>query len=186
MIPKSPDTRKPRPAPGTGVYVRLHERYDFDISNDRGWIEYGGALGGSLDLNGQQRTLRLQGAVDFVDPIAGTTPFNELAGLGSDLMPGFVGGWMLGRSTAATQLAYSWPITVWFDGEARLSAGNAFDEHLHGFALDELRLSGDFGLTTAGPRDQGFEVVIGAGTEPIGMGLHVTSVRFAIGTRAGF
>jgi hypothetical protein len=180
------DSRPPRPAPGTGVYLRLNERYDFDISNDRGWIEYGGAVGGALDLDDQQRTLRLQAAVDFVDPIAGETPFNELAGLGSDLMPGFVGGWMLGRSTFATQLAYTWPITVWFDGEARASAGNAFDEHLQGLAPGLLRLSGDFGLTTSGQRDQGLEIVIGAGTEPIGDGFHITSVRLAIGSRGGF
>ncbi len=180
------DSRAPRPAPGTGAYLRLHERTDFDEADDRGWFEYGGAVGGALDLDGLQRTLRLQLALDFVDPIAGLTPFNELATLGSDLMPGFAGGWMIGRSTAATQLSYTWPVSVWFDGEARLAAGNAFDAHLHGLTLDQLRVSGDVGLTSNGARDQGFEVVFGLGTEPIGMGANITSVRIAVGTRAGF
>lgn len=180
------DSRPPRPAPGTGVYLRLHERGDFDMESQHGWIEWGGWLGGAVDLTGTQRVLRLVGAVDFVDPIAGVTPFNELASLGSDLMPGFVSGWMVGRSTAAAQLAYTWPITVGFDGETRLSLGNAFDEHLHDLALGRMRVSGDFGITTADARDQGFELILGAGTETIEQGARITSIRIAIGTRGGF
>jgi hypothetical protein len=180
------DSRPPRPAPGTGVYLRLHERGDFDMENHHGWIEYGAWLGGAVDVTGQQRVLRALGGVDFVDPIAGVTPFNELASLGSDLMPGFVNGWMIGRSTAVAQVAYTWPITVWFDGEARLSMGNAFDEHLQGLSIGAMRLSGDFGITTNEARDQGFELIVGAGTETIDQGARITSIRVAIGTRGGF
>ncbi len=180
------DSRPQRPAPGTGVYAGVHGETTFDIRNDRSWIKYGGVVGGALDLTGHQRTLRLLAAVEMVDPIEGEIPFNQLSSLGSDLMPGFVPGWMLGRSTFATQLAYTWPVAAWVDGVARLSAGNAFDEHLGGLAVGKMRLSGDVGLTTIDARDQGFEVIFGLGTETIEQGEHITSVRFAFGTRRGF
>jgi hypothetical protein len=113
-------------------------------------------------------------------------PFTELASLGSGMMPGFVDGWMIGRSATAAQLSYTWPVAVWLDGEARLSAGNAFGDRLEGFALDKLRLSGDFGVTTIGARDEGLELLFGLGTETIEHGEHITSVRLTIGSRQGF
>ncbi|HTJ47428.1 MAG TPA: hypothetical protein VL463_35260 [Kofleriaceae bacterium] len=180
------DSRPPKPAPGTGVYLRLHERGDFELNGQRGWVEYGGALGGAFDVTGHQRVLRLIGALDFVDPIAGETPFNELASLGSEMMPGFVTGWMRGRSTIAGQLAYTWPVGSWVDGVARVSVGNAFGERLEGFSIAKLRASGDLGITTNELRDQGVELVFGLGTETFEQGAGITSVRIAFGTRGGF
>jgi hypothetical protein len=180
------DSRAPRPAPGTGLFLRMHSRLDLDVANDRSWVEYGSEVGAAYDVTGHQRTLTLLGAVDFVEPIEGTTPFNELATLGPDLMPGFVGGWMIGRSTIAAQLAYTWPAAAPLDGELRVAIGNAFDSHLSGVAFDQLRGSFDFGLTSTDRRDSGFEVIFGLGTEPFGMGGHVTSVRLAIAGRTGF
>jgi hypothetical protein len=180
------DSRAPRPAPGTGGYLHVHEQLDLDLRGARRWLRYGGAIGGALDLDGHQRTVRLQVAAELVDPLRGDVPFNELASLGSDLMPGFVTGWMLGRSTIATQASYTWPVSVWLDGELRLAAGNAFGAHLDGARLRELRLSGDVGVITIGSRDQGFEVLAGLGTETLEQGAHVTSVRLTFGSRGGF
>ena len=180
------DTRSPRPAPGTGVYLHAIGDASIDLSNPRAWIHYGGVLGGALDLNCRQRTLKLQVALDFVDALRGdVVPFNEYLSLGGQL-PGFVTGWMTGRSTAAAQLAYTWPIWLWLDGQTRASVGNAFGNHLDGFALKKLRLSGDIGVTTNGARDQAFEVVFGLGTETLDQGAHVTSVRVTFGARKGF
>jgi hypothetical protein len=181
------DTRKPRPAAATGGYVSIHGETTFDLSNPRSWIRYGGVLGGIVDIDGRQRAVGLRVSVDLVDPMRGdVVPFTDLASLGSDMMPGFVEGWMIGRSATAAQLSYTWPVAVWFDGEVRLAAGNAFGDHLQGFALDKLRLSGDFGLTTIGARNQGLELLFGLGTETIEHGEHITSVRLTIGSRRGF
>jgi hypothetical protein len=181
------DTRAPRPASGTGGYAQSHAEIDVDVRNDRSWISYGAIVGAALDLRDQQRTVKLQLAADFVDPLRGeTVPFNELASLGGGLMPGFVAGWMTGRSTAAAQLGYTWPVWMWLDGQARFSIGNAFDRHLGELAVDKLRLSADLGLTSIGKRDQGFELLVGVGTETLEHGAGITSVRLSVGSRKGF
>ena len=181
------DSRPERPAPGTGARLALHGESDFDVRNGTHWTRYGGALGGALDLNGHQRTVKLQVAADFVDPVGGgAVPFTELASLGGDdTMRGFVTGWMVGRSAVTAELAYAWPVWFAIDGTARLSVGNAFGDHLGGFAPDKLRISGDVGLTTIGSRDHGFEILVGLGTETFEQGGHVNSVRFTFGSRRG-
>ena len=181
------DSRTPRPYPGTGVYFHTHGDVHFDLSQPESWIDYGAIVGGAIDLDDRQRTLKLQVSVDFTDQLRGNvTPFNEFSSLGGDLMPGFITGWMLGPSTIAAQVGYTWPIWLWLDGQARVSAGNAFGDHLSGFAFDQLRFSGDIGFTTTGARDQAFEVLFGAGTETIEQGGQITSVRVTFGTRKGF
>ena len=181
------DTRAPRPASSTGGYLQMRAETNFDVRNDRRWVEYGATVGVAADLASRHRTLRAQVAVDYADPLdEGPVPFNELPSLGGNLMPGFVSGWMTGRSVIAGQLGYTWPVWVWLDGQLRLSIGNAFDSHLRGLAANKLRLSGDVGLTTVGPRAQGFELLLGVGTETFEQGASVTSVRVSIGSRKGF
>ena len=138
------DTRLPRPASATGGYLDFHGETDFDMHDDRSWVEYGAVFGVAVDLQSRQRTVQVQIAVDYADPLRGdVVPFNELATLGGGLMPGFVAGWMTGRSAIAAQVGYSWPVWMWLDGQARFSVGNAFGSHLDDFAGDKLRLSGD-------------------------------------------
>jgi hypothetical protein len=181
------DSRAPRPASATGGYLALHAESNFDLGRGRTWLRYGGVVGGVLDVTGHDRAVGIRIGVDLVDPLQGeVVPFNELASLGSDLMPGFVDGWMVGRSVIAAQLSYTWPVAVWLDGELRFSAGNSFADHLAGAALDKLRLSGDVGVTSIGSRDQGFELLFGLGTETLDRGAHITSVRLAFGSRRGF
>lgn len=181
------DTRRPRPDPGDGVYLQLHGKPSFDLDEARSWIWYGGVLGGAIDLTGRRRTLRLQLALDFVDSMAGgSIPFTEYPMLGGELMPGFVTGWMTGRSTAAAQLGYTWPVWLGLDAQTRFTVGNAFGEHLDGIAPRELRMSGDLGFTTSAAHDQGFEILFGLGTETFQQGAQITSVRVTVGSRRGF
>jgi hypothetical protein len=181
------DGRRPQPEPGGGPYLFAHARPSFDLHEARSWIQYGGVVGGAVDLTGYRRTLRAQLALDFVDSMAGgAIPFIEYPVLGGDLMPSFVTGWMTGRSTAAAQLAYSWPVYLGIDAQTRFTVGNAFGEHLDGLAPKKLRMSGDIGLTTSTAHDQGFEVLFGLGTERFEQGASITSVRVTFGSRQGF
>jgi hypothetical protein len=183
------DTRRPKPAPGSGVYTNVHGAGNFDLYRSRSWLQYGAAVGAALDLTGHQRTLRVQLAADFVDPMQGSggdIPFIELVSLGGELMPGFVAGWMTGRSTIAAQLGYTWPIWMALDGQLRFTAGNAFGERLEGLEAKKLRLSGDIGIATSAARDQSFEVLFGLGTETFEQGGGITSVRVTFGSRRGF
>jgi hypothetical protein len=181
------DTRRPRPDPGDGVYLHVQGKPSFDLHGGRSWIQYGGALGGALDLTGHRRTLRLQLALDFVDSMAGgPIPFTEYPALGGELMPGFVTGWMTDRSTAAAQLGYSWPVWLGLDAQARFTMGNAFGEHLEGLAPNKLRMSGDLGFLTSAAADQGFELLVGLGSETFEQGAAITSVRVTVGSKRGF
>lgn len=163
----------------SGVFLRLHARPSIDISAGRGWIAYGGAIGAAVDLTGHRRVLSAQLALELVDPIGGATiPFTEYATLGGDLMPGFAPGWLLGRSAAAAQIGYTWPVWLWLDGRTRIAVGNVFDEQLAGLAARELRMSGDVGVTA-----HGFDVLIGAGTMPFAHGADIAWVRVVVGAR---
>jgi len=84
------------------------------------------------------------------------------------------------------ELAYTWPVWFMLDGTLHVSAGNAFDGHLAGFAPDKLRLSTDIGIAMIGNKDSGLEILVGLGTETIEQGGHINSFRFAFGTRRGF
>jgi hypothetical protein len=181
------DQRRPRPEPGGGSYLHLRGAPSVDLGGGRSWLEYGGEVGHALDLTGHRRTLRMQLALDFVDSISGgPIPFTEYPVAGGERMPGFVPGWLTDRSVAVAQLAYTWPVWLGLDAQTRLSVGNAFGAHLDGFAAGQLRWSGDMGFTTSTAHDQGFEVLIGLGSETFDRGAGVTSVRVTVGSRRGF
>jgi hypothetical protein len=181
------DSRSARPAAGSGVYLNVHGNANLDVHEDRSWLEYGAVLGGAVDLTGHQRTIKMQLAVDFVDSIHGTSiPFTDFPTLTSAFMPGFVTGWMTGLSTVAAQIGYTWPVWMWLDGQTRFSVGNAFGQHLGGLSAQKLRFSYDIGFTTANSRDAGFEILFGLGTETLGSGADITSVRLTFGSRKGF
>jgi hypothetical protein len=184
------DTRRPHPEPGSGVYLHAHGTPSVDLHRARSWLRYGAVVGGALDLTGHRRTLRLQVALDFVDPIAGgadpAIPFTEYPVLGGERMPGFVAGWLTGRSTATAQLGYTWPVWLGLDAQARFTLGNAYGARLTGLAPGALRMSGDLGFTTSSARDQGVELVVGVGSETFDQGAEVTSLRVMLGSRRGF
>ena len=181
------DSRLPKPEPGSGFFLKLDENMNFDLHKTRSWIQYGGVVGASVDLTGKQRVLKMQLALQFVDQMQGDgIPFTEYAVLGGDLMPGFIPGWMTGRSTAAAQVGYRWPVWLGLDGQTRFTFGNAYGAHLDGLGPSKLRLSWDIGLTTSAVRDQGFEILFGLGTKTFDEGAGITSVRVAFGSRQGF
>jgi hypothetical protein len=184
------DARRPRPDPGSGGYVHLQAAPSATpgaVADRRAWIAYGAVAGAALDLTGHRRTLELLVAVDAVDALAGgALPFTEYAELDGDVMAGFPPGWLAGRSTAAAQLGYTWPLWIDCDAHARVAVGNAFGAHLAGLAADKLRVSGDIGLTTSSERDSGFEVLIGLGTETFEQGAGATSLRVMLGSKRGF
>lgn len=181
------DTRRERPEPGGGTFLHLEARPSVDLHESRSWLAYSGAVGAAIDLTGHRRTLRASLATSFADSITGgAVPFVEYPVLGGDAMAGFINGWMTGPSTAAAELAYTWPAWLWLDAQTRLAVGNAFGTRLDGFAPGKLRMSADFGFTTSTVHEQGFELVLGVGTETFDQGAHVTSVRVAIGSRRGF
>lgn len=179
------DARRPRPEPGSGGYLHAWGKPSFDVRGGRSWLEYGGVAGGALDLTGHRRTLHAQIALDLVDALSGSTPFTEYPVLGGEVMCGFLPGWMTGRSTAAAELGYSWPIWLGIDARARFAVGNAFGEHLAGLSPSKLRMSGDLGLTTDTDHERGFAIAVGIGTETFEHGSDVTSVRVMFGTRWG-
>ena len=121
-----------------------------------------------------------------IDPVALQLGPVKIHWYGLMYVIGFVAGWMTGRSTFASQVAYTWPVWVWLDGQLRFSTGNAFGARLDGLAANKLRLSGDIGVTSVGKRDQGFELLFGLGTETLEQGANITSVRLSIGSRTGF
>ncbi len=182
------DSRAPKPQPGSGVYLNVNATASKDIHADRSWVQYSATLGGAVDLTGHNRVLKLQAMVDLIEPLGGNspTPFTEYPTLTSNFMPGFVTGWMTGLSTASAQIGYRWPIWILFDAQTRFTIGNAFGEHLSGLRPSNLRFSYDIGFTTAASRDEGFELLFGLGTETIGQGADITSVRVTVGERRGF
>jgi hypothetical protein len=181
------DTRRPAPEPGGGGFLVVHGAPSVELGDGRTWLAYGGAIGGAVDLTGTRRTLRLQLSADFVDSIGhGTIPFTEYPMLGGVLMPGFLPGWLTDRSTAAAQLAYTWPVWLWLDAQARFGVGDAFGEHLAGFSPGKLRMSADVGFATSTVRAQGFEVLVGLGSETFDQGARIASVRVTVGSRRGF
>jgi hypothetical protein len=181
------DSRRPAPDPGSGGYLSVQGKPSFDLDGGRSWIQYGGAIGGAIDLTGHRRSLRAQVMLDLVDSMTGSSiPFTEYPMLGGEEMPGFVAGWMTDRSAAAAQLGYTWPVWLALDAQARFTIGNAFGEHLTGLAPEKLRMSADIGFTTSTAFDQGFELLVGIGTETFDQGASITSVRFAVGSRRGF
>ncbi|HMG55727.1 MAG TPA: hypothetical protein VK601_19645, partial [Kofleriaceae bacterium] len=178
------DTYRPAEDGGTTGYLQL--RGAPGIAAGRSWIGYGAAIGGAIDLTGHHRRLSAQIALDFVDRITGDpVPFTEYPALGGELMPGFLAGWMTGRSTATAQLAYTWPLWLALHAQTRLAIGNAFDAHLAGAAPGVLRLSGDLALMSTAERDRGFELVLGLGTETFEQGAAITSLRVMLGSKRG-
>ena len=162
----------------------------FDLENpvDRRWIQYGGAVGGFLDV-GANRIFGLYGIVRFADPLGSApVPFLEQVNLGGDpmVMSGFLQNQLVDRSAAVAVLEYRYPIWVWLDGSLHFSVGNVFEEHLSNFDMERLRMSFGFGLRSIGDRDQSFNLLLAFGSEPFDMGAQITSVRLVVGSQQGF
>jgi hypothetical protein len=185
------DSRRPRPAPGSGVRLELRAEQLSLLEPEAhgGFLRYGATAGAFLDLGSHGRVVSLSVAVSFVDPLTAGVPipFTELAAIGGgEAMRGFTPGRLLGRSSVVATLRYRWPIWVWLDGSIQLATGNVFDAHLDGFEPALLRLSGAIGIESVGSPDSSVELLIGAGTETFQHGTQVTSLRVIVGSNHGF
>jgi hypothetical protein len=185
------DTRRARPAPGSGVRLELRAEQlsQLEPRAVSSFLRYGATAGGFLDLGRHGRVVSLSVALSFVDPLTpgAAVPFTELAAIGGgELMRGFTPGRLLGRSAAVATLRYRWPIWVWLDGSIQIATGNVFDAHLSNFDPALLRLSGALGIESVGSPDSSLELLIGAGTETFHHGTQVTSLRVILGSNHGF
>ncbi len=192
------DSRKPRPAPGTGVALELKGEHVADVDEPGlgSWINYSAVLGGFVDLTGKQRVLGLTVAAFFQDPLTDktTVPLTELVGAKHvedvpdlDIMRGFPPGRLLGSSAIAATLDYRWPIWAFLDGTLQASVGNTFAEHhLEDFELDKLRFSFLGGIRSPNHRDHSFNLLAGFGTDTFEQGGAPSSFRFLFGGTTGF
>lgn len=184
------DSRRPRPAPGSGFRIEAHARHSADIRDEsaNGFVRYGGSAGGFLDLNDHGRVVSLSITTLFVDPIGTSTiPFSELASVGGEMsMRGFVPGRLYDRSGAFSTLRYRWPIWFLLDGSIQLAVGNVFGEHLNDLRPGLLRYSGAIGIESVGSPDSSLELLFGVGSETFDDGGEITSMRLVVGTNAGF
>src|SRR5205814_1267667 len=77
------DSRRARPAPGSGVRLEIEGAHASEMRRSNGWVTYGASAGGFVDFNDRQRILSLSFTAKFADPLGhGEIPFTELVALG--------------------------------------------------------------------------------------------------------
>ncbi len=153
------------------------------------WLGYAAQLTGALDVTDTRRTLEVTTRVELVDPLRADSPvpFTEQVSLGGQQpLRAFRAGRLVDRSAAVATFSYRWPVWGYLDGSLHYAVGNVFGSHLSGIRPGLLRSSFGIALDSVGSMDQPFEVLLAFGTEPFEAGGHVESVRFVLGTRAGF
>jgi hypothetical protein len=184
----SVDTRRERPAAGTGVNLEVWGEHSFDLESpvDRRWLRYGGSAGLYVDLTGENNVLSATLSTSLVEPLSGEIPFTELVELGGEgPMRAFRNGQLIGESTLAAIAEYRWPIWMWLDASLHVALGNVYDGQFEQFELDGARLSFGAGVRSSNERDHSFDLMLAFGTEPLDEGGQIESVRFVFGgTRA--
>ncbi|MGB0678778.1 MAG: BamA/TamA family outer membrane protein [Polyangiales bacterium] len=183
------DSRRPRPAPGSGWRLGARGSYATDVqeAEARQWLGYAALAAMYWDLSQVNHVLSVTASAQFVDAVRGEVPFFELVDLaGTGPMLGFIQGRLLGQSGIAASVEYRWPVWVWLDGSAHFALGNAFAERLDDFALRRLRMSYGVGLRTSNARDHSFDLTVAFGSRAFEDGPRVESFRFVIGGRRDF
>lgn len=175
--------------PGTGI--RVEGRAEHDAAPMRGWLRYGGGVGGYLDVNGQQRTIGLAVTTELVSPLDDRAreaiPFTELATLGGpEPFRAFRTYRFVDRSYVAAKASYRWPVWASLDGALDATFGNVFGPAYEGFAPRLLRGAFTVGLETTAARDQALQLLIGIGTRTFEDGFGIESVRVVAGTSRHF
>ncbi len=181
------DSRRQRPAPGSGARLELWGELGEAWEGPVGWFRWGGEAAGFADVDGRQRVLSLRQRVEFSEETDDRVPFTELAQLGGiETMRGFRDGRFRGRSTSVTTVQYDYPVWSFADGYLFYEVGGAFGDHLDGFALPALSQSFGLGMRSSNDRDAQIAVLVGAGTEPFEDGASVESVRLLFGLTRGY
>ena len=182
------DTRRPFPAPRDGIRIEGSGEYVHSVRGRDAWVRTTAAAGGFLDV-GSQRTLSLSVWTGFTEPIAGTLPFSELMEVGGfEPMGGFFQGRLRDRSRAGATFEYRWPVWIWVDMAIHYSLGNVFGPSLAGLEVDNLRSSFGLGLRSAraSDPDHSLQFLLAFGTETIGQGSEISTVRLLFGGSRGF
>ena len=78
------------------------------------------------------------------------------------------------------------PIWAYLDGIVSAEVGGIFGENFDGVSLDDMVLSGVFGVRSNANRDSSFMMTFGVGTTPLGGSVSVDSVRMVVGAGQGF
>lgn len=184
------DSRRKRPAPGSGVRLEtgVEQGSDLRASPGAAWLRYGASAGAFYDLDDHGRVISLSLHGVLTDPLNDRpVPFTELATLGgSGPMRGFLPGRLIGRSALAATLRYRWPIWIWLDGSLQVGVGNVFGPHWDDFEPRLLRFSSAIGVESIGSPDSSLELLFGIGSETFAHGTQITSLRFVIGSNHGF
>jgi hypothetical protein len=184
------DSRRPHAASRSGVRLEAQAEQGTDLQQERpaGWVRFGGAAGGFLDLGSNGRVVSLSLAALFAEPLGPRpVPFTELATLGGPgLMPGFRTGRLRGQSAAVATLRYAWPIWVWLNGSLQTAVGNVFGEQLAGLRLSQMRVSAAIGVESEGSSESTLQLLFGFGTDTFDRGARIDSLRLTLGVRNGF
>lgn len=172
-------------ASGTGLRAETYLELATDIERPSvsQWMTFGGVFSGFLDT-GDNHTLGLSTRLESQTALQDATiPFTELArpGEGPFEMSGFTPGLLRGESSFVTTFEYRYPIWVLLDGSVHVSAGNVFGPNLDGFAVEQLRMSFGLGVRSS-DRDNPLTVILAFGTQTLGRGAGLESVRVAFGT----
>lgn len=160
-----------------------------DAARTPHWLRYGGALAYSVDVTGTQRTLQLETLYAAVEPVPADNPvpFTQQISLGGSYpLRAFTGGRLIDESALVTTLSYNWPLLPDLDGSLSYSVGNVFARHLRDFDVGHFRSSYGVGVETVSSLDHPFEILLAFGTKPFDEGGALDTVRFVLGTSAGF
>lgn len=180
------------PQGDTDTGVRLELDADGYVDLDRpgrlAWLRYGATLTGVVDLTGTRRLLGATLHATLADPLgAEPVPFTELARIGGGPpAAGLYDDPHYGRSVMAVALHYRWPVWTLADAWLEVAAANAFGPWFDDFAPGRLRGSFAFGVRAVSRYSELFYLLVGFGTEPLGAGGGVTSVRFLVGNTDAF
>jgi hypothetical protein len=188
------DTRRARPAPGSGIGAEARVELATDVDTPGSWIQAGASLGGFIDLTGARRVLGLTLDARMIQPFDDyRVPFTELIGTlrtdgvpDDDLIRGFTPGRLLGESSVVATLEYSWPIWSFVDATMQAQVGNVFARNFEDFDFERLRFSFVGGFRSPNHRDHALNLLVGFGTAPFVLGGEPDSLRFLIGGTTGF
>ena len=151
------DSRDPSfEASGNGVRFDTGASYGFSPRDpDLQLLSWQLEAGGFYDLSGARHVVAVEVAAHFVAQLgARSIPFTELPTLGgNEWMRGFLAGRLRGPSTLVTTLQYRYPVAAFVEGDLFAAVGNAFGEHLAGFAPERLFLNWGMELRTTFVRD---------------------------------
>jgi hypothetical protein len=176
--------------PGSGLRLEMSAAFALDPGNPGlHFLRWGGEASGFMDLSGVNHVLGLRLYAEFIeqtgdDPV----PFYELVTLGGlERMRGFFLGRFRGPSALVLTLDYRYPVWSYLDANAFVSLGNAFEEHLAGFAWDRLHLVWGIGVRSNTSRDVSFDLMLAFGSNRLDAGSFlVDEIHFVVGVNQGF